>query len=65
MLSSESLVVERGMAGREGGDARNPPKHAATRLLPAGSPEALAEFVCRRRMRRNAEFLMPQAQEAH
>ena len=29
------------------------PKHAPTRLPPAGPPEALAEFLCRRRRRRS------------
>ena len=29
------------------------PKHSPTRLPPAGPPEALAEFLCRRRRRRS------------
>ena len=46
------VVVERGLAGRAGamrviascwGNARHRPKHAATRLHPAGPPEAHAE----------------------
>ena len=34
-------------------NARHRPKHAPTRLPPAGPPKALAEFLCRRRRRRS------------
>jgi hypothetical protein len=35
------------------GNASHRPQHAATRLPPAGPPEAQAEILCRRRRRRN------------
>jgi hypothetical protein len=37
------------VAGRAGGNARHRPKLAATRLSPAGPPEAHAEILCRMR----------------
>jgi hypothetical protein len=54
------VVVERGLAGRAGamrviascwGNARHRPKHAATRLHPAGPPGPHAEDLCRSRQR--------------
>jgi hypothetical protein len=50
---SKNLIVERGVEGRAEAVRATPQKHTATRLPPAGPPEAHAEILCRRRRRRN------------